>query len=68
MTHVTRRLTANNRDQLRNLRSAVEYGLPVPFLSCSPMFSAVRGSESAAECSPCTAWSRGPRSREPVDK
>ena len=31
MTHVTCRLTANNRDQLRNLRSAVEYVLPVPF-------------------------------------
>jgi len=30
MTHVTCRLTAKNRDQLRNPRSAVEYGLPFP--------------------------------------
>ena len=29
MTHVTCRLTAKNRDQLRNLiRLAIEYGLP----------------------------------------
>jgi len=33
MTHVTGRLTAKNRDQLRNpIRSAIEYGLPLPFL------------------------------------
>jgi len=32
MTHVTFRLTAKNRDQLRNpIRSAIEYGLPLPF-------------------------------------
>ena len=31
MTHVTCRLITNDRDQLRTLRSAVEYGLP--FLS-----------------------------------
>jgi len=31
MTHVTCRLTAKNRDQLRDpIRSAVEYGLPLP--------------------------------------
>jgi len=28
MTHVTCRLTAKNWDQLRNLRSVIEYGLP----------------------------------------
>jgi len=28
MTHVTCRLTAKNRDQLRNPRSVIEYGLP----------------------------------------
>ena len=28
MTHVTCKLTAKNRDQLRNLRSVIEYGLP----------------------------------------
>jgi len=33
MTRVTYRLTAKNRDQLRNhIRSAIEYGLPLPFL------------------------------------
>jgi len=33
MTHVTCRLTAKNRDQLRNpIRSAIEYVLPLPFL------------------------------------
>ena len=31
MTYVTCRLTAKNRDQLRNLCSAIEYGLPLPF-------------------------------------
>jgi len=31
MTHVTFRLTAKNRDLLRNLRSVIEYGLPLPF-------------------------------------
>ena len=32
MTRVTCRLTAKNRDQLRNpIRSAIEYGLPLPF-------------------------------------
>ena len=32
MTHVTYRLTAKNRDQLRNTtRSVIEYGLPLPF-------------------------------------
>ena len=30
MTHVTCRLTAENRDQLR-IRSVIEYGLPLPF-------------------------------------
>ena len=30
MTHVTCRLTAKNRDQLRNLTSVIEYGLPLP--------------------------------------
>jgi len=31
MTHVTCRLTAKNRDQLRNpIRSVIEYGLPLP--------------------------------------
>jgi len=30
MTHVTRRLTAKNRDQLQNPRSIIEYGLPLP--------------------------------------
>ena len=31
MTHVTCKLTANNRNQLRNpIRSVIEYGLPVP--------------------------------------
>ena len=30
MTHVTCRLTAKNRDHLRNLRSAIEYWLPLP--------------------------------------
>ena len=36
MTHVTCRLTAKNRDQLRNptLRSVIECGLPLPFTSC----------------------------------
>jgi len=29
MTHVTCRLTANNRDQLQYLRSVIEYGLPL---------------------------------------
>jgi len=29
MTHVTRRLTAKNRDELR-IRSVIEYGLPSP--------------------------------------
>ena len=34
MTHVTCRLTAKNRDQLRNpIRSIIEYMLPLPFLS-----------------------------------
>jgi len=34
MTHVTCRLTAKNRDQLRNpIRSVIEYGLPLPFLN-----------------------------------
>jgi len=34
MTHITCRLTARNRDQLRNpIRSVIEYGLP--FLPCS---------------------------------
>jgi len=28
MTHVTFRLTAKNRDQLRTLLSVIEYGLP----------------------------------------
>jgi len=32
MTHVACRLTAKNRDQLRNLHSVIEYGLPLPFL------------------------------------
>ena len=32
MTHVTCRLTAKNRDQLRNpIRSLIEYGLHLPF-------------------------------------
>ena len=33
MTHVTCRLTAKNRDQLRNstFGSVIEYGLPLPF-------------------------------------
>ena len=32
MTHVTCRLTAKNRDQLRNpIRSVIDYGLPLPF-------------------------------------
>ena len=31
MTHVTCRLTAKNRDQLRTLRLVVEYRLPLPF-------------------------------------
>jgi len=30
MTHVTCRLTAKNLDQLRTLRSVIEYGLPLP--------------------------------------
>jgi len=33
MTHVTCRLTAKNRDQLWNLRSAIEYALLSPFTS-----------------------------------
>jgi len=33
MTHVTCRLTAKNRDQLRNRRSVIEYGLPLPFFA-----------------------------------
>ena len=33
MTHITCRLTAKNRDQLRNpIRSVIEYGLPLPFI------------------------------------
>jgi len=32
LTHATCRLTAKNRDQLRNPTIAIEYGLPVPFL------------------------------------
>ena len=31
MTHATCRLTAKNRDQLRTLRSVIEYGPPLPF-------------------------------------
>jgi len=31
MNHVTCRLTAKNRDQLWNLRSVIEYGLPFLF-------------------------------------
>jgi len=31
MTHITCRLTSKNRDQLRTLRSVIEYGLPLPF-------------------------------------
>ena len=39
MTHVTCRLTARNRNQLRNLRSAIEYGQPLPlFNACSVLF------------------------------
>ena len=30
MTHVTCRLTAKNRDQLRNPTLSIEYGLPLP--------------------------------------
>ena len=33
MTHVTCRLTAKNRDQLRNSHSVIEYGLPLPFFT-----------------------------------
>ena len=34
MTHVTCRLTAKNRDWLRNpIRSVIEHGLPLPFYS-----------------------------------
>ena len=33
MTHITCRLTAKNRDQLRTLRSVIENGLPLPFFT-----------------------------------
>ena len=36
MTHVTCRLTAKNRNQLRNpIRSAIEYGLSFTFYICT---------------------------------
>ena len=41
MTHVTCRLTAKNRDQLRNptLGNRVGYGLPLPFTSSPKLFT-----------------------------
>jgi len=42
MTHVTRRLTAKNRDQLRNpIRSVIEYGLPFTFFIVTSLMPAV---------------------------
>jgi len=44
MTHVTCRLSAKNRDQLRNpVRSSVEYGLPLPFFTTSTSRLVVAG-------------------------
>ena len=52
MTHVTCRLTAKNRDQLRTLRLVVEYRLPLPFY----------GVWGSAVSSSCGLW------RIPVEK
>jgi len=43
MTHVTCRLTAKNRDQLRNpIRSVIEYWLPLPFLHSFSVWRSVK--------------------------
>ena len=49
MTHVTCRLTAKNRDQLRNPRSVIEYGLalPLPLSTWRGALVAVFGCKSA---------------------
>jgi len=39
MTHVTCRLTAKNRDQLRNPCSVIEYGLPLPLREADTIFA-----------------------------
>jgi len=50
MTHVICRLTAKNRDRLRNpIRSVIEYGLPLPFYAYCDTSTTVVISESLLE-------------------
>jgi len=70
MTHVTCRLTAKNRDQLRNPTLVIEYGLPLPFLKESEVNEAWltrrRRREQLAERAPvgrsCAVVESGARS------
>ena len=71
MTHVTCRLTAKNRDQLRNpMRSVIEYGLPIPLASplrasdLAKARSRLRDAfELSSGCSLLAAFSLAPTSR-----
>ena len=53
-THVTCRLTAKNRDQLRTVRWVIEYRLPLPFFYLPALAGTTPGARRRGR--PRTAW------------